>query len=119
MEEGRRFNTILERLQCHREQKHKGHYEQQEKGTAVRDRDVTLGGEESSGISPDVNRVQSRGGCANECQATLPGQGAKNYREMRPLEAAGRCAGPGSTARGSARTDWSGRARESASARRG
>lgn len=85
----------------------------------MRDRDVTLGGEESSGISPDVNRVQNRGGRANEGQATLPGQGAKSYREMRPLEAAGRCGGPGSTARGSARTDWGGRARESASARRG
>ena len=60
MEEGRKFNTILERLQCHREQKHKGHYEQQKKGCAGQG--VTLGGEESSGISPDVNRVQSRGG---------------------------------------------------------
>lgn len=45
MEEGRRFNTILERLQCHREQKHKGHYEQQEKGCAGQGRDARWGRE--------------------------------------------------------------------------
>lgn len=45
MEEDRRFNTILERLQCHREQKHKGHYEQQEKGCAGPGRDARWGRE--------------------------------------------------------------------------
>lgn len=45
MEEGRRFTTILERLQCHREQKHKGHYEQQEKGCAGQGRDARWGRE--------------------------------------------------------------------------
>lgn len=106
MEEDRRFNTILEKLQCHQEQKNKGRYKQQEKGKAVRDREVTLGGEESPSISPDVNRMGSRGGCTSAGEATLPGQRAKNYREMGPPEAAGWCAGPGSTVQGSASTDW-------------
>lgn len=91
------------------------------KSKAVRDRDtdVTLGGEASTSISPDVNREPSRGGCASEGEATLPGQRAKSCREMEPPDAAGRCAGPGSTARGSTLTDWGGRARETAAARRG
>lgn len=74
------------------------------KSKALRDGDVTLGGEASTtSLSPDVNREQSRGGCASQGEATLPGQSAKNGPEMRPP---GRRAEPGSTARGPAVTDW-------------
>lgn len=74
------------------------------KSKAVRDGDVTLGGEASTtSLGPDVNREQSRGGCASQGEATLPGQSAKNGPEMRPP---GRRAEPGSSARGPAVTAW-------------